>query len=337
MELPPSHCSAIEIIKARKLEVGYISKGNTSLIVVQTCPIFIEPGHPIFKQLQAFVVQLLNPLKEHGRVTILKNHHGQLILSFEFGANFKLCIITFQTLLQHLPYLAGITVQTPKESIILGNPYCEEEIEGLTFRFSSQNFIQNHPEQSLNIYRQICQLTSQNPQQYVLDLYCGFGITSLLLAKQGHFVSGIEINANAIRFAKENAILNGLGNVHFIQGNVKNVLPYWLKNHQANCILVNPPRRGLDKEVIEMLLKALPESLIYVSCMPTTLARDLNVLCEKYYLQEGKIYDMFPQTAHVENARLFEKKEVVVLPLLKELLKAKRKMATSTFTSNLKK
>lgn len=294
--------------KKEGFEAGYIGQDNQSLVVVQTCPIFNEPHHPILPQLQKLVAQLPNPLQQDGRVTILKNHRHQFILSFQFGAKFVTPVHIFQTALQHSPHLAGIIVQTPNETISLGEIYCEEKIEGLTFRFSPQTFIQNHPEQSLNIYRQICQLAGQSFQHHVLDLYCGFGITSLLLAQQGHSVTGIEINPEAIRFAQENAAFNHLKNIHFIQGDVERIVLQWLKTHQASLIVVNPPRQGLTKKVVQTLLKASAESLVYVSCMPSTLARDLSLLCEHYRVQEGRVYDMFPQTAHVETFVYLKKK-----------------------------
>jgi 23S rRNA (uracil1939-C5)-methyltransferase len=286
--------------KEEGFEAGYIGQDNCSLVVVQTCPIFNEPDDPILKQLQHLVEQIPNPSQQEGRVTILKNHRHQFILSFQFKSQIAMNLKIFQTALQQLPDIAGIVVQTPDEHIALGDPYCEEKIEGLTFRFSPQTFIQNHPEQSLNIYRQIGQLANSSMQQQVLDLYCGFGMTSLLLAQQGHFVTGIEINAEAIRFAQENAVFNHLKNIHFMQGDVEKILPRWRKTHQASLIIVNPPRQGLTKRVVQILLKSSVESLIYVSCMPSTLARDLNLLSEKYQIKEGWVYDMFPQTAHVE-------------------------------------
>lgn len=286
--------------KNEGFEAGYIGQDNHSLVVVQTCPIFNEPHHSILHQLQNLVKQIPNPLQQEGKVTILKNHRHQFILSFQFGVKFAIHLKIFQSTLQQSPDLAGMIIQKPDENIFLGDTYCEEKIEGLTFRFSPQTFIQNHPQQSLNIYHQICQLASHPFQQHILDLYCGFGMTSLLLAQQGHLVTGIEVNSEAIRFAQENAAYNHLKNIHFMQGDVEKILPYWLKTHQASLIVVNPPRQGLTKKVVQILLNASAESLIYVSCMPATLARDLSLLCEHYQLQEGRIYDMFPQTAHVE-------------------------------------
>jgi 23S rRNA (uracil1939-C5)-methyltransferase len=286
--------------KENGFEAGYIGQDNHSLVVVQTCPIFNEPHHPIIKELQYLIGNLTNPSQQEGRVTLLKNHRNQFILFFQFRHQIDINLKTFQIALQQSPDLAGIIVQTPDEQISLGYPYCEQKLEGLTCRFSPQTFSQNHPEQSANIYRHICQLAREASQHHILDLYCGFGILSLLLAQQGHPVTGIEYNAESIKFAQENAAFNHVKNAHFIQGDVEKILPRWLKTHQASLIIVNPPRHGLSKGVVQTLLKAQVDSLIYVSCMPATLARDLNILCQHYQLQEGCVYDMFPQTAHIE-------------------------------------
>ena len=294
--------------KGEGFEAGYIGQDNRSLVVVQTCPIFNEPHDLIVKQVQHLVGQLSNPLQREGRLMILKNHCHQFILFFQFELPVSFNLKIFQEILQESPQLAGIIVQTPENTFSLGDCDCEEKIEGLTFRFSPQTFIQNHPEQSLNISHQVSQFASHSFHEHVLDLYCGFGITSLLLAKQGHPVTGIEINPTAIQFAQENAAFNHLKNIHFMQGNVEKILPHWLKTHQASLIIANPPRQGLSKKVISTLLKASAESLIYVSCMPATLARDLSLLCEDYQIKEGRIYDMFPQTAHVETLIYLKRK-----------------------------
>jgi 23S rRNA (uracil1939-C5)-methyltransferase len=289
-------------------EAGYIGQDNHSLVVIQTCPIFNEPHQPIITKLQHLVRHIYNPSQLEGRVTILKNHRNQYILSFQFDAQFEINLKTFQNALQKSPEIAGIIVQKMGEQIFLGDPYCEQKIEDLTFRFSPQTFIQNHPEQSVNIYRQICDLAKDSFQHPILDLYCGFGISTLLLSRRGHSITGVEYNAEAIKCGQENAISNQLKNIHFMQGDVEKVIPHWLKTHQPSLIIVNPPRQGLTKGVLRILLKARADSLIYVSCMPTTLARDLHVLCQQYHFQEGSVYDMFPQTAHVETLVYLKRK-----------------------------
>ncbi|MFI0434379.1 MAG: 23S rRNA (uracil(1939)-C(5))-methyltransferase RlmD [Parachlamydiaceae bacterium] len=286
--------------KEKGFEAGYIARDHHSLLMVEACSIFIDSQALILKQIQEWVKEIPNPRKREGRLTLLKNEHQQFILFFQFDAQFKINRDWFDTLLRDSPDLAGIMIQTPNQDMVLGNPYCEEKIEGLTFRYSPKTFVQNHPGQSLNIYRHIYRLVDQSREHHILDLYCGFGITSLLLAKQGRAVTGMEFNREAIGFCQENAALNQLENIEFIQGDVEKILPKWLKKNQTGFIIANPPRQGLTKNVIEQLLQSNAESMIYVSCMPATLARDLHLLAEKYEISEGKIYDMFPQTAHVE-------------------------------------
>jgi 23S rRNA (uracil1939-C5)-methyltransferase len=236
-----------------------------------------------------------------GRLTILKNHRHQYILSFLFHSTEKIEPFLFEKALQIYPLFAGILIERPDQPIMLGDCYSELDLEGLHFRFSPQTFVQNHPEQSLKIYQQICSLASQKENSSILDLYCGFGITSLLLAKQGHRVTGIEYNPLSIQFAKENRSKNGLKDrVDFVQGDVEKALPHRLKEGK-DLILVNPPRQGLSPKVRELMMKAEAKELLYVSCMPSTLARDLAEFCkQKYRIESVTIYDMFPQTAHVE-------------------------------------
>lgn len=284
----------------RQFKAGYIGADNHSLIQIQTCPIFNPAESSILKEIQSLIETIANPSNQEGRLMVLKNHRQQFILSFSFPSLEKIELKTFQEALQRFPNFAGILIQTVNQQIELGDIYCEENIEGLTFRFSPQTFIQNHAEQSLNIYRHLCTLAGK-PSGAILDLYCGFGMTSLMLAHQGHRVTGIEYNPEAIRLARENAHANPIRQVEFIQGDVEKILPQWLKTNQPSLILVNPPRQGLTKGIIHQILKAHPESLIYISCMPSTLARDLKLLCQEAYdVKEGTVYDMFPQTAHVE-------------------------------------
>lgn len=293
-------------------EAGYIGVDHHSLVVIQSCPIFNTPQDPIIEQLQELVGSLSNSTQQEGRVMILKNHRDQYVLSFQFASLKGLDLHSFQTSLQHYPIFTGIIVQSPQEQRIYGDPYCEQKLEGLLFRFTPQAFVQNNPEQSTNIYKHICTLTGERSHKKILDLYCGFGITSLLLSRQGHAVTGIEYNPDAIRFAQDNGQLNHLKQAHFIQGDVEKVLPRWLKTEgHADLILMNPPRTGLSKGVIQTVLKAEPNELIYVSCMPTTLARDLALFCQQQYdIQQCIVYDMFPQTAHVETLIHLKKKRV---------------------------
>ncbi|MBA2368838.1 MAG: class I SAM-dependent RNA methyltransferase [Candidatus Protochlamydia sp.] len=282
-------------------KAGYIGTDHQSLIIVQTCPIFNLSDDPIIQQLQEFISQLSNTSQLTGRVTVLKNEKEQFILSFQFDSLSGLKLLDFQKGLQKYPAFAGIFIHTPEEDFAYGNLYCEQKQDDIVFRFTPQAFVQNHPEQSANIYKEICELALKHPVKHILDLYCGFGMTSLLLARLGHHVTGIEFNRASVQFAQENTHLNHLKQVNFIQGDVEKELPNILKKTNFDLVLMNPPRTGLSKKIIEMLLRANVKELIYVSCMPATLARDLALFCEKNYeFRQCTVYDMFPQTAHVE-------------------------------------
>ena len=201
----------------------------------------------------------------------------------------------------------GILLSDSGKTRMIGNCFSEIYINGLTFRFTPQSFVQNHPEQSLKIYQHIARLVGSQRRLKVIDLYCGFGITSLLLAQEGHQVMGIEYNPEAIRFAKNNSQLNHLQDrTHFLQGDVAKLLPKRAGNegnpsNKWDVVIINPPRQGMDKVVAETIGKMSVPQLIYVSCMPSTLARDLAYLCTQgYSIESVTVYDMFPQTAHVE-------------------------------------
>lgn len=281
-------------------EAGFYTYDNDSILPIQTCPIFNATGDPIIKQVQEFVKTIPNPQQCAGRLIILKKQN-QYILSFHFDSTEKMDEQLFKTALQTYPLFAGILIEKDGKSLLLGDCFAEIHLEGLQFHFTPQSFVQNHPEQSLKIYQQICALTAENGPHTVLDLYCGFGVTSLLLAQQGHRVTGIEYNPLSIQFAQENASKNGLKErAHFLQGDVEKILPHRLKEGK-DLILMNPPRQGLSPKVRELIIKAQPKELIYVSCMPSTLARDLAEFCKHHYhIEKVTIYDMFPQTAHVE-------------------------------------
>jgi 23S rRNA (uracil1939-C5)-methyltransferase len=278
-------------------QAGYVEVDHRSILFVQTCPIFNALEDPLLTPIQEFLSGLSNPSEMDGKLVILKNEKNQLILSFEFDSSPSLQLHEFQAGLQKYPFIAGLSIRTPKENFQFGEVQGRFELENLTFHYHPYTFIQNHPEQSENIYKQVLNLLP--PSKNILDLYCGFGMTSLLLAKQGHNVTGIEGNLESITLAKENCRLNQIKHAHFIMGDVERSLPK--VKQKWDVILVNPPRTGLSKELIAKLVHLQAKEWIYISCMPSTLARDLKLICSnEYEIKFCKAYDMFPQTAHVE-------------------------------------
>ena len=165
------------------------------------------------------------------------------------------------------------------------------DIDGLIFEYSDKAFVQAHPTQSARLYRD---LAAQLAAKRVLDLYCGIGVISLLMAKNGAEVLGVEGNPEAIRLAKVNSKANAL-NVKYLLGDVNEVATQLCETYKPDLIIVNPPRTGINKPILNA------KHIFYISCMPSTLARDLAILVKQgYRIDACQPYDMFPQTTHVE-------------------------------------
>ncbi len=144
-----------------------------------------------------------------------------------------------------------------------------------------------------------------------MDLYCGTGSIALYLAPRALKVYGIEINSSAVEDAKKNARLNNIENVEFIQGKAEELMPHLIRSEvKPDVIVVDPPRKGCAPELLESIMQAAPDKLIYVSCNPSTLARDLAVLTTDnfYEVQEIQPVDMFPHTTHIETVVWLQRK-----------------------------
>ncbi len=188
-----------------------------------------------------------------------------------------------------------------KNQLLAGKAYIEEEILGIRSRISPQTFFQINSRQTALLYEQIMSLANLKGTEQVLDLYCGSGAISLQLAKKAKSVLGIEIVEAAVIDARENARLNQISNVSFKAGKAEKILSEIWQDLKADLIVLDPPRKGCEREVIKTIGKLLPAKLIYVSCNPATLARDLSLLCDYgYEVSLVQPVDMFPWTSHVE-------------------------------------
>lgn len=287
--------------KDQILQAGYVSIDHVSILDVKQCPIFIEEDNTVILELQFLLKNISSHGFSSGSATLFKTQNKKFILNLRFENPLVFENSYFEEFLnQHKRWL-GVILYEGNRRKTWGVTQEGLEIDGMSFSCSPDVFTQIHPEQSLKIYQQIAQITGKKSSLKIWDLYCGIGISSLLMARQGHAVLGIEFNHAAIAFAKENAILNKVTSVSFLQGDVQQVLRKKLRIEKPDVILVNPPRVGIDPHVAEEILKRKPKEIIYISCMPSTLARDLNILCKKdYMLTFVKPYDMFPQTYHVE-------------------------------------
>ncbi|NLY77616.1 MAG: 23S rRNA (uracil(1939)-C(5))-methyltransferase RlmD [Tissierellia bacterium] len=198
----------------------------------------------------------------------------------------------------------------PKDIKLYGEDRLIDYIGEYKFLISPKSFFQVNPIQTEILYDKVVEYLNLTGNETVADLYCGIGTISLYISKYARKVYGVEVVKEAIEDAYENKRLNGVDNVEFILGKSEDILPQLNdKGIKIDAIVVDPPRKGLDKLLIDSILEANPEKIVYVSCNPSTLARDLGYLVEEgYRVVEVQPVDMFPQTAHVETVVLMSRK-----------------------------
>ncbi|MBP0029546.1 23S rRNA (uracil(1939)-C(5))-methyltransferase RlmD [Roseofilum sp. Guam] len=310
----PLELSDIGIFKA-----GYYQQGTHKLINLNQCPVQDERLNP-----------LLATLKEnfdlaHWSAYDEENHQGLLRhLCLRIGQRTGEILITLVATKRRLPGLAThsqnwltqfpgvvgvcLNVNPHKTNRIFGDqtfsiagqPYVREQFAGLTFHLGADTFFQVNTEAAEALLEMILEHLNLQGTEQVVDAYCGIGTLTLPIARQVQQVLGLEVQPEAIQRARENAQLNQIENVAFQVGKVEDILPQL--DHKPDIVLLDPPRQGCKPEVLQTLLNLRPARLVYVSCKPATLARDLQILCESgsYRLTRVQPVDFFPQTAHVE-------------------------------------
>lgn len=190
--------------------------------------------------------------------------------------------------------------------VLWGNDVIYDELDGIRFAISARSFYQVNPTQTVALYRKAVEYAGLTGEETVIDAYCGIGTISLFLARRAGRVYGVEIVPEAIEDARRNAELNGITNAEFVVGLSEDVIPRWREQGiVADIVVVDPPRKGCDQALLDTIVKMQPKRVVYVSCNPSTLARDLQVLeAGGYRTVEVQPVDMFPHTTHIENVCL---------------------------------
>jgi len=190
--------------------------------------------------------------------------------------------------------------------IIYGKPFIEDSILGTRFRISPLSFFQVNPVQTEKLYSTAIEYAGLTGSEEVWDLYCGAGTISLCMAGKADHVTGIEVVPEAVENARENAAVNNIRNAEFHCGKAEELAQKL--SRIPDVVVVDPPRKGLDPVTIETIVRAAPQRIVYVSCNPSTLARDLKAFCEGgYRCERVRPVDMFPMTVHIETIVLLQK------------------------------
>ncbi len=211
--------------------------------------------------------------------------------------------------LQNINGRSGNVIMGKETKLLYGKPTIRDSLGGLTFNISAQSFFQVNTLQAEKLYEKVLEYAALSGRETLVDLYCGTGTISLFLARHAQRVYGVEIVAAAIADAQRNARDNACRNAEFLTGDAAEKLQELLENGLApDVVLLDPPRAGCEEKVLSAVAAAAPQRIIYVSCNPASLARDLAFLeLRGYHVIVAQPLDMFPMTSHVETVCLLSK------------------------------
>lgn len=264
--------------------IGYYKKKSYELVNIDNCLIADDRINNVIKKLKSANLEGVNQI-------VIRVTNNQIMLIFYSKKVIKLKINNFDD-------IDTIICISDKQTTLKGKGYIVEEIKGIKFVISPTSFFQVNTNGMINLYDKVLEYCELTGKENLLDLYCGTGTIGIYLSKNCGKVFGIELNKEAIKDAIINKEINNINNIDFKSGDVKDVLK--TNKFIPDIIVVDPPRAGLDKSVIEQIISLKPKKLIYVSCDVITLARDLNLFKEYFDILEVTPVDMFPNTYHVE-------------------------------------
>lgn len=308
----------------------HIPEMYDKIIDVEHCYLQADPSNLIRQELRRYAIQegisFFDIKKKTGvlRILIIRNSiaTNQMMVVVQFGENDENSI---QKVMNHLKYefpqitslqyvintKGNDTFHDLEIICYSGQPYIEEQMEGLSFRISAKSFYQTNSLQAHELYKIALQFAALKGNELVYDLYTGTGTIANFVARHCKKVIGIEYVPSAIEDAKINSAINKIDNTLFFAGDMKDVLTndFVYQHGKPDVIITDPPRAGMHEEVIKTILQIKPSKIVYISCNPATQARDSALLDQDYEVVEIMPVDMFPHTHHVENVILMKIRE----------------------------
>ena len=317
--------ASAKLVVARKRgkgQVGMYRRGSHDVVDIADCPLH----HPLINRVAAVVRDELDRRK----ISAYDANHQRGLLRYllvRVSPAYDKAMVTFVTsernyrevthlakwLQRKIPEVISVhqNVNSSSGNVIfgretfkvLGTPDLIDKVGDVRLRLGPTSFLQVHHAQAARIYRLVRDWCDLRTGESALDLYCGVGGISLHLAGKAHQVFGVETHAEAVRHAQANATMNGFTNCKFVAGDVEAILgDDFPLTGKLGAVVVNPPRSGCSPQVLSAIADLQPRTLVYVSCHPDSLARDLALLVEQgFRVEEVQPVDMFPQTPHVEN------------------------------------
>ena len=295
-------------IPCREHKMGFYRKFSNDIVEFDDCYIESRIANDMIRDLKELILhtkaedKIRHILIKHGKGS------GEIMLSFivnDLNADLSK---TVETMVEKYPMIRSVianlndkktnVILGDEEKLLYGRDYIYDEFDGIKVKLSLKSFYQVNHSQMLKLYVKAKELSEVGKDSRVLDLYCGIGTISLYLCRYAKHVTGVEIIEAAVNNARDNASLNGFDNADFILADAGKGMDAYLKD--MDIVILDPPRKGISRELINSLIANRIKKIVYVSCNPATLARDLELLKENYDI--GTIYpvDMFPYTIHTE-------------------------------------
>lgn len=313
--------------KAGNTVIGFYAGRTHTIIESEHCILGKPVNEQILEVIKDFISKYnISPYDEKSNSGLLRHI---LIRVGEKTKEIMVCLIINGHKLEHaqklveklleIPNMTSISlnVNTTKNNVILGNEiinlygngYITDYIGDVKFQISPLSFFQVNPKQTERLYSKVLEYAQLTGNEVVWDMYCGIGTISLFLAKSAKEVYGVEIVLPAILDARVNASINGFENVEFIVGKAEDIATQLCKEDKLpDVVVVDPPRKGCDEKLLNTIIENAPKRIVYVSCDPATLARDLCYLSDNgYELKQVQPVDMFGHTVHVETVVLMSK------------------------------
>lgn len=319
----------VGIDKAGEIQIGVFAQRTHEIIPMQKC--FIQSiiaekiAFAIYKFIKEKKIEAYN---EESRKGILRH----IVIKVGLRSHEIMCILVLNG--KKMPYESQLVdmlvreydvktivkninekntnVILGSENIVLhGDGYIYDILGDYTFKISPMSFYQVNPVQAEVLYNTAIEMAKLSKEDILFDLYCGIGTIGIFASTYVKKVYGIEIVEEAIKDAKENAKINNIENIEFYAGDVEKVFSNLMEKKQIypDVIIVDPPRKGLDKNTINNILAVQPKKVVYISCNPATMVRDMKLLEEKYEVNEIQPVDMFPFTSHVECVAVLQLKQ----------------------------
>ena len=311
----------------KEIKIGFYKKGTHNVVDVGKCLIQSDKGNEVLEKVRKIIkesnISIYDKQKHKG---VLRHI---LIRNSEKGKEIMVVLVTngnnlshkktfirelskieeVKSIVQNINSKKGSAILGSKNIVIYGKNKINDFIGNMKYEISPLSFFQVNDIQTEKLYNKVLEYAELTGEEIVFDLYCGIGTISLFLAKKAKKVYGVEIIDEAIEDAKKNAEKNNIDNAEFIVGKAETEIPkLYDERIKADVVVVDPPRSGCDQSLLKTIVKMNPKKIVYVSCKPSTLARDLKYLVELgYEVKKVQPVDMFPHSTHVECCVKLEK------------------------------